>query len=72
MAINKVVYGDKTLIDLTNDTVAANYLFSGITAHNAQGEMVSGVLLDGDGTLYGDPTEPIVGVGQVGSVVLPE
>lgn len=33
MSINKVVYGGKTLIDLTGDTVTADKLLSGITAH---------------------------------------
>ena len=32
MSINKVVYGGKTLIDLTGDTVTADKLLSGITA----------------------------------------
>lgn len=34
MSINKVVYGGKTLIDLTGDTVTADKLLSGITAHD--------------------------------------
>ena len=33
MAINKVVYGDQVLIDLTGDTVTADKLLSGFTAH---------------------------------------
>lgn len=31
--INKVIYGGKTLIDLTGDTISADKLLSGITAH---------------------------------------
>lgn len=33
MGINKVVYGGKTLIDLTGDTVTADKLLEGVTAH---------------------------------------
>ena len=42
MAINKVVYGGNTLIDLTGDTVTADKLLSGITAHGKDGELVTG------------------------------
>lgn len=42
MGINKVVYGGKTLIDLTGDTVTADKLLSGITAHGKDGELVTG------------------------------
>lgn len=40
--ISKVVYGNQTLIDLTSDTVAANNLLSGYTAHGANGAPISG------------------------------
>lgn len=42
MSINKVVYGGKTLIDLTGDTVTEDKLLSGITAHGKDGELVTG------------------------------
>ena len=42
MSINKVVYGGKTLIDLTGDTVTADKLLSGITAHGKDGDLVTG------------------------------
>lgn len=42
MAINKVVYGSTTLIDLTADTVTADKLLSGFTAHTQAGEQVTG------------------------------
>ena len=42
MAYNKVVYGSNVLIDLTADTVAADKLLDGITAHGADGEVVTG------------------------------
>ena len=40
--VNKVVYDGTTLIDLTSDTVAANKLLSGYTAHDASGAQITG------------------------------
>ena len=37
MAINKVIYGGETLIDLTGDTVTADKILSGFTAHDQGG-----------------------------------
>lgn len=42
MAINKVVYGSNTLIDLTADTVTADKLAQGITAHDKSGVQITG------------------------------
>lgn len=42
MAISKVIYGGNTLIDLTADTVVANKLLKGYTAHGADGEVING------------------------------
>lgn len=42
MAISKVVYGGDVLIDLTADTVKADKLLKGYTAHGADGETVTG------------------------------
>ncbi len=42
MGTSKVIYGGKTLIDLTADTVAADKLLKGYTAHGADGEIVNG------------------------------
>ncbi len=42
MGINKVVYGGRTLVDLTGDTVTADKLLNGITAHGKDGELVTG------------------------------
>lgn len=41
-AVSKVIYGNQTLIDLTSDTVVANKLLTGYTAHGADGEVVQG------------------------------
>ena len=40
--INKVVYGDKTLIDLTSDTITENKLATGYTAHDSSGNSIIG------------------------------
>lgn len=42
MAISKVVYGGKTLIDLTGDNITADKLKKGYTAHGADGEVING------------------------------
>lgn len=42
MAINKVIYGGETLIDLTGDTVTADKILSGFTAHDKGGELITG------------------------------
>lgn len=42
MAISKVVYGGDTLIDLTTDTVEAEKLLKGYTAHGPDGEKITG------------------------------
>lgn len=42
MANSKVVFGEEVLMDLTGDTVAADKLLAGITAHGADGEAITG------------------------------
>ena len=42
MAVNKVVLGSETLLDLTGDTVTRDTLLAGHTAHNAAGEQIEG------------------------------
>ena len=49
MAVNKVVYGTTVLVDLTKDTVTADKLLKGATAHNAAGEPVTGTMEPGSG-----------------------
>lgn len=45
MGVSKFVYNGQTKIDLTADTVAADKLLSGVTAHNAAGNQVTGTLV---------------------------
>jgi len=40
--INKVIYGGKVLIDLTQDTITAATLLSGAKAHGADGNVITG------------------------------
>lgn len=42
MPISKVIYEGRTLIDLTSDTVTAENLSSGVTAHDAKGNLIVG------------------------------
>ena len=42
MGISKVVYGNQTLIDLSQDTVEANKIRYGYTAHKADGTQIVG------------------------------
>lgn len=46
MAISKVVYNGKTLIDLTSDTVSANTLLKGYVAHDKTGAIITGTYED--------------------------
>ena len=42
MGVSKVIYGNQTLIDLTADSVIANALLNGYTAHGADGNAIVG------------------------------
>lgn len=42
MGYNKVVYGGKTLMDLTGDSVTPDKLLAGETAHDKSGEAIEG------------------------------
>lgn len=56
MAVNKVVYGGNTLLDLTEDTVTPETLAQGITAHDKTGAIITGTMEGGAG---GDSGEEI-------------
>ena len=43
MGRSKIVYAGDTLLDLTEDTVTPETLLKGATAHNAAGELITGV-----------------------------
>lgn len=40
--ISKVIYNSNTLIDLTADTVTADTLAQGVTAHDKAGNVITG------------------------------
>lgn len=42
MAVNEVIINGETVLSLAGDTVSANNLLEGATAHNAKGEPVTG------------------------------
>lgn len=42
MGVSKVIYNGEVLIDLTGDTVTADKLLEGVTAHGKDGEAVTG------------------------------
>ncbi len=51
MAVNKVVYGNTVLIDLTSVTVTPETLLKGVTAFNSKGELIVGTMETTDGNL---------------------
>ena len=67
MGINKVQYGNTVLIDLTSDTVTADKLMQGYTAHDRTGALITGLIMDGDNLGYG---LSVVGSAIVGSSVI--
>ena len=44
MATNKIVYGNRILIDLTEDTVSADKLLENTTAHDRSGNIITGTI----------------------------
>lgn len=42
MNVNKVIYGGDVLIDLTGDSVSADKVLKGITAHDKSGAKITG------------------------------
>ena len=64
MAINKVIYGGTTLIDLSGDSLAsADQLMQGVTAHDRTGALITGTGTGGGG---GSVTQD-----QDGFIILP-
>ena len=49
MAVNKIIYGGETLIDLTEDTVTPETLVKGTTAHDKSGAPIVGTYEGGGG-----------------------
>ena len=75
MAISKVVYGATVLVDLTSDTVDAEHLAKGYTAHDAGGNLIVGTLeQQADGNLLSGVTPSLLnGATQSGNTyTIPE
>ena len=49
MSTSKVVYNGETLIDISEDTVTPDTLAEGATAHNSNGEQITGTMKAGSG-----------------------
>ena len=65
MGISKVIYGNTTLIDLTNDTIEAAAMLSGITAHGSDGTQITGSISSKAAASYiPTTTDQIITAGQ--------
>lgn len=63
VGVNKVIYGGKTLIDLTGLSVTPETLLEGVTAVNAAGEIITG-------TMKRSAESAVLGTAHLGSMVL--
>lgn len=61
MPVNKVVFGGQTLIDLTSDTVSADKLAKGVTAHDKTGVQITGTMESGGSEKYGATVDTFLG-----------
>lgn len=68
MAVNQVVINGETVLDLTSDTVTADKLLSGCTAHDASGAQITGTLTFA--TAYTGSGEPSASTGVDGDIYL--
>lgn len=68
MGVNKVMYGSRTVIDISGDTVTPDKLLSGVIGHNASGERIIGTYESSgssggknvaQGTITGDGTNAV-------------
>lgn len=77
MAYNKIVLKGQTLIDLTSDTVSADKLAKGVTAHDKTGAPIVGTMSGGGGdtganTKYGATVDMFLGdVDSTGKLLAP-
>lgn len=68
MAISKVVYGGRILIDLTGDNVTADKLLIGAKAHGKDGELIEGTCPYDADTSTADATEAEILAGKTAFV----
>lgn len=69
--VNKVQLADGTsLIDISSDTVTAEKLMQGYTAHDRTGALITGLIIDGNNLAYGIVASNVVGLAVVGTAVI--
>ena len=66
--INKVVFGNETIIDLSDDTVTEDTLLEGYTAHDASGALITGTAIEGTDTSDADATVEDIAYGKTAYV----
>ena len=68
MAVNHVIINGETVVDLRNDTVSADKLLKGATAHDKTGAVITGTL--SFATVYTGSGEPSSSLGEEGDLYL--
>lgn len=67
-AINKVIYGGNTLMDITDTTATSDNVAAGLYFYTAAGVKTAGTLINGNNLEYGitDGSIPKAGIAKVG------
>ena len=68
MAVNHVIINGETVVDLRNDTVAADKMLSGYTAHDKSGAKITGNVTFS--AVYTGSGAPTAGMGSDGDIYL--
>lgn len=68
MAVNHVIINGETVVDLRNDTVSADKLLKGATAHDKSGAKITGNVTFS--TVYTGSGEPSSSLGEEGDLYL--
>ena len=68
MAVNHVIINGETVVDLRNDTVSADKLLKGSTAHDKTGSAITGTV--SFATVYTGSGEPSSSLGEEGDLYL--
>lgn len=67
-SVNKVIYGNQTLIDLTDATASADTILEGYTAYGANGQKITGTVAFQ--TYYTGSSAPSSSLGVNGDIYL--
>lgn len=68
MAVNHVIINGETVVDLRDDTVSADKMLSGYTAHDKSGAKITGNVTFS--TVYTGSGEPSSSLGEEGDLYL--